>query len=251
MSTYLVTGANRGIGKAFIAAYLQRPNSTVIAAVRTPSSAKSLNDFPKADGSKLIIVKIDSFSETDPKDAVAELQKQGVDHIDFVIANAGIAGEKSTATIDIIPSVARDVFNVNSIAPLLLLNATSPLLKKSNKPTFAVVSSAAGSIGIQAMFAEFPVKMSPYGASKAAVNWLVERIHLEEKWLVAISLHPGLVTTDMSAGALPDGMDPKEFGITPLTPDESVKQMNEVLDRATREKEGGKLVQHDGEILPW
>ncbi|KAF4549106.1 Norsolorinic acid ketoreductase nor1-like protein 1 [Elsinoe fawcettii] len=256
MSTYLVTGANRGIGKAFIEAYLKEPNATVIAAVRTPSSATFLNDLPKADGSKLIIVKIDSASETDPFDAVSELQKQGIDHVDYVIANAGISGgSDSSDAIKISPKVARQLFDVNTIGPLILANATEPLLRKSSRPVFIVISSGAGSIAMQAMFADFPVKMSPYGASKTAVNWLLQRVHLEEKWLIAFSIHPGLVVTDMATATMPDGMTPDDIaasaGIEALSPESSVKQMNNVFHNATRDKEGGKLMQYNGEVLPW
>ncbi|CAN9318719.1 unnamed protein product [Alternaria alternata] len=90
---YLVTGANRGIGKGFTGLLLQKPSVTVIAAVRNPShiSAKELTALPIAEGSKLILVPLDSTSETSAKDAVRILKNDhGIKYLDVVIANAGI-----------------------------------------------------------------------------------------------------------------------------------------------------------------
>lgn len=79
MSTVLITGANRastslymhlllcnkadfatqGIGAGFVAKYLSRPNTTVIAAVRNPSASdsKSLESLPRGNGSTVLTVK--------------------------------------------------------------------------------------------------------------------------------------------------------------------------------------------------
>lgn len=94
MSTnVLITGANRGIGQGLLSRYLSLPNHTVVAAVRDPShsTSKDLDALPKADGSKLVIVKIDARRWQDPFAAVEDLTRQGIHHLDIVIANAGIA----------------------------------------------------------------------------------------------------------------------------------------------------------------
>lgn len=87
---YLVTGASRGIGRAYASALLQRnsashANTTVIAAVRNPndSNSKSLFDIKPANGNKLVVIKIDSSQDDDPKKAVEELKATyGIDHLD-------------------------------------------------------------------------------------------------------------------------------------------------------------------------
>jgi len=58
-----------------VEAYLSRPNKTVIAAVRDTSSptSKSLTALPTVSGSKVILVKIETLSETDAKDALQTL----------------------------------------------------------------------------------------------------------------------------------------------------------------------------------
>lgn len=84
---YLITGASRGIGRAYVTALLQRSNgnSTVVAAVRNPQdkNAQSLKDIKPADGNKLLVVKIDTVKEEDPKLAVEALKTEhGLERLD-------------------------------------------------------------------------------------------------------------------------------------------------------------------------
>jgi norsolorinic acid ketoreductase len=161
--TYLITGANRGIGKVILATYLLRPNNTVIAAVRdVASSQKDLASVPVGKDSKLIIIKIDSTSETDPAAAAAELSsKYGIQKIDVLISNAGIM-----PTAAIVPALktetkhVRDIFEVNTVGPLLLIQAFIGLLSASSNPRFFVITSAIGSI---ALLGEYNVPFFAYG----------------------------------------------------------------------------------------
>ncbi|KAJ0327563.1 hypothetical protein COL5a_005946 [Colletotrichum fioriniae] len=251
--TYLITGANRGIGKGFTTLLLQRPSTTIIVGVRDPAAAasKALYDLPKAEGSKIIVVKIDSSVESDPTAAVATIQKEhGITALDVVIANAGI----SHTSADIAATstkVALDHFAVNSVAPLVLFGATKPLLKesKSKNPIFVAISSAIGSNGLAETIFQIPSPASPYGASKAALNWFVRRLHFEEPWLTAFVFHPGLVETDMAAGlAAKAGADLSAFGAIPVK--KSVDDMVATIDKATREI-SGSFKNHDGTDLPW
>lgn len=78
---------------------------------------------------------------------------------------------------------------MNTIGPLVLFQATIGLLKKSGKPKFVVVSSIMGSIELAPSMPPITV----YGSSKAAVNYIVRRIHAENPELIAFPLHPGYV----------------------------------------------------------
>lgn len=62
----LITGANRGIGKGLLELYLLKPNHLVIAANRDPEHAtsKALATIPTADGTCLLVVKIDATVRT-------------------------------------------------------------------------------------------------------------------------------------------------------------------------------------------
>lgn len=251
--TYLITGAGRGIGKGFVAAILQKPSTTVIAAVRDPSkdTVQAITHLPKAMGSKLIIIKLDSAIESDAFDAVTRLQKDhGITSLDVVIANAGI-NHSGNPVIQNSPAAVLEHFSVNTVGPLTLLQATAGLLKASNsgRPSFVALSSIIGSIGSMELVAELPPTMSPYGASKAALNWLVRRLHFEEPWLTSFVFHPGVVLTDMTAAAMEEtGADPRDFGA--ITVEVSVTAMVKTIDSATREI-SGTFQNYDGTTLPW
>ena len=85
-------------------------------------------------------------------------------------------------------------FTVNVIGVVTLFSAVRPLLlqaaSQGRKPKFMTMSSTSGSIGAQD---KAPVPNSAYGPSKAALNWITMKIHLENKdlGLCAFAMHPG------------------------------------------------------------
>jgi NAD(P)-dependent dehydrogenase (short-subunit alcohol dehydrogenase family) len=148
----LISGANRGLGKGLLELYLARPNHIVIAANRDPSntSSLSLKDLPAGEGSKLIVVKVDAAVESDPAAAVKELEAQGINHIDIVIANAGIC--------TVLPKVSelktKDMqahFVTNVFGVVQLYQATLPLLLKAKEPKWATMGSTAGWVEVSVM----------------------------------------------------------------------------------------------------
>ena len=180
-----------GIGEGFVKKYLSRPDTTVIGTVRdtTAKGSKALSSLPAASGSKVVLLQIESTSDTDAKEAVSSLSAQGITHIDTVIANAGIfkleAFQKVSdmKTADLIQHV-----DVNAAGVVRLFQATLPLLQKAKKPVFLVVSSGVATI---AGMEYVPFTISSYGASKATINFLVRRIHFEQPELISFAVHPG------------------------------------------------------------
>jgi NAD(P)-dependent dehydrogenase (short-subunit alcohol dehydrogenase family) len=73
------------------------------------------------------------------------------------------------------------LIQVNVIGPLVLFQASYPLLKASTPaPKFVVISSRAGSITLGPTI---PGIILSYGVSKAAVNYLVRKLHFENDGL--------------------------------------------------------------------
>lgn len=249
--TYLITGANRGIGKGFVAQFLQQPSDIVVAALRDVSeeSSKSLATLPKGHGSKLILVKIDSTIDEDAAAAVDILQnKHGITSLNVVIANAGIF-HPGTSVLQSSMNSLRDQVQVNTVGPLALLQATASLLKASTQPIFVVLSAFLGSISAQDMFAGLPTALSPYAGTKAAVNWFLRRLHYEETWLISFPIHPGLVSTDMATAFFGHaGLKPSDMGVVSI--EESVNGMLSVINSATR-AQSGNFQSYDGNVLPW
>lgn len=80
-----------------------------------------------------------------------------------------------------------DVFKINTIGPLVLYQAFSPLLFGSNsvKPKFIVVSSNFGQI---ADMDKAPFPNLSYGTSKAGVNFVVSKINQEDPDIIAFPI---------------------------------------------------------------
>ena len=180
-----------GIGEGLTAAYLSQANNTVIAAVRDPEhpTSKALHGLPRAQSSELIVVKIDSKSERDAKMAVRDLISiHNISAIDVIVANAGIANVLPTVAQAHVPDMLEH-FMVNAVAPALLFQAFLPLLRKSQKdPKFVTLSTTAASIGDME---QVPIPNAAYGPSKAALNYLTKKIHLENPDIIAFPVSPG------------------------------------------------------------
>ncbi|KAI0555671.1 putative NADPH-dependent 1-acyl dihydroxyacetone phosphate reductase [Xylaria curta] len=239
----LITGTNRGLGRALVERFLKLPNHTVVAANRNPEDAgsKSLADLPKGANSSLILTKYDARVEQSPFDVVKELQeKHGIEHLDIVIPNAAIVTAFPLAR-DVKRTEILEHAEVNVLSGISLFQATRDLLQKSTKqPIFAFMASGAGYIQNQPN-----VPSSAYGATKVMLYWYAVRINAEEEWLNTFAIDPGFVQTDMGNDAA------RRWGLgeATLTVDQSIDGVFQVLRTATKEKYGGKAVLYTGEVV--
>lgn len=90
-----------------------------------------------------------------------------------------------------------------------------------------------------------PVPILAYSMSKAAVNGFISKIHGEAPNITSIALHPGLVETDMLPAIKAFLPEP------PISVETSVAGFLKVVDEATRESASGKILQWNGEVLPF
>ena len=190
--TYLITGANRGIGYGLVEALLKRPNTTVIGTVRNPSSSSSaFSKLRPASGSRLVVVKIDSEVPGNAKTAVAEVQSQhNISKLDIVIANAGIAEHYAPAATTSLEQMSRH-YAINVIAPVALFQAVLPLLQKSSNPKFVGISTGAASLKA---IGDIPLMTTAYGSSKASLNFVLRKMHFEHENIIIYPINPGYVT---------------------------------------------------------
>ncbi|RMJ28736.1 hypothetical protein PHISP_00381 [Aspergillus sp. HF37] len=253
-TAYLVTGSSRGLGAGLVGAFLLRRNSIVVAGVRNVATqAAALDELPKADGSQLITLQLDSSSETDAEGAVRKLQHDyGLSYLDVVIANAAIASNYGPAST--MPVEHLDMhMKVNAYAVLRLFQGTRQMLQEAAShapPQFVLVGAPISTITQMEDCARAP--LINYGLSKLAANYLVRKLHFENKWLVAYIVDPGHVQTDMGEqGARLMGR--KE---APTTIGESVAgiraRTNDQIAEASKETTSGHFVHFsDGSKVPW
>ena len=245
---YFITGGNRGIGYGLTELLAQRPNTLVYATARDPAKADKLQQLAKQH-SNVRTVQLDVTSDADHA-AAAKRAEAEAGRVDVLIANAGICnGDAWDPTETLSTHKLREHFDVNTLGPVRLFTSFFPLLGRSLLPKFIVLSTTAGSIGYQHNYP--PLHVPSYGTSKAAVNFLTLRIHIEHPNIIALPVTPGWTRTDMgNDGAVKYGL--KE---APDTIEQSVRGLLKMVDEATREKHSGRFWNasnaDDIQELPW
>jgi NAD(P)-dependent dehydrogenase (short-subunit alcohol dehydrogenase family) len=188
MATYLITGANRGIGLELTRVLLGR-DALVIATARDPGAATALNALGVGATGKLEVVRLDvADAATFPVLEAAVAGRQ----IDMLIANAGVSGPRGA--LDDAGNTAdawAKIFAVNVTGAFLTLKTCVPKLAQGGK--VAILSS------VMASSSNVSGASYPYRASKAAVANIGANLAVELKPRgIAVGVyHPGWVKTDM------------------------------------------------------
>lgn len=222
MATWVVTGANRGIGLELCKQIAERGDD-VIAVCRT--SSKELGAL----GAKVKVVDgVDVTSDgAGPKVAAA----LGDRSIDVLLNNAGVLVPGNLEGLDF--DAVTKQFEVNAVGPLRLTKALLPKLAKGSK--VALVSSRAGSIGDNGSGGLYGYRMSKAALNMAGMSLARD---LAPKGIAVVVLHPGFIRTEMTGG---NGND---------DPPVAAKGMLTRIDETTVEKTG-KFMHANGEELPW
>ncbi len=94
---------------------------------------------------------------------------------------------------------------------------------------------------------QIPVPGLAYGTSKAALNYVMRKLHFEHQDIVIYPINPGWVQTDMGSGSA------KSFGMedAPTTLADSIAGVTKNIDEATRESQSGKFAAFDGTLNGW
>lgn len=227
MANICITGANRGIGLELAKQYAEQGHS-VVATCRDPDSAEALN---AAAGDNISVEKL---VPTDA-DSVADLAAK-LSAVDILINNAGTPGpapdQQTAMSMDFDGWL--DTFNVNTLAPLRVLQGLHGLLKSGENAKAITITSQMGSLDLN-----WPT-MYAYCSSKAAVNKVMRMISLElANDAIAVGLiHPGWVKTDMGG----EGAD--------ITAAESAAGIISVIEGISLENTGC-FMKWDGEPHAW
>ncbi|XPM59198.1 MAG: SDR family oxidoreductase [Leptolyngbya sp. IPPAS B-1204] len=221
MATYLITGANRGIGYEYCR-QLQARGETVIAVCRTASEELKQLGIQIEEG-------IDITSDT----SVAGLQKRLEDTaINVLINNAGILKRVTLENLDF--DSIREQFEVNALGALRVTHALLPNLKPGSK--LVLMTSRMGSIGDNTSGSSYGYRMSKVALSMAGKSLAHD---LQPRGIAVAILHPGLVQTRMT-----------NFTTGGITPEASVKGLLARIDELSLENTG-TFWHANGEVLPW
>jgi len=200
----LVTGANRGIGRAFARELLARGAGKVYAGARDPATVTQ---------SGVQALRLDVNSREDVA-AAAALARD----VTLVINNAGIAQAGGFLAADS-EEVARRVFETNFFAILRVSKAFAPILKANGGGALLNVLSIASWVN--------GGELAAYSASKSAAWSLTNalRNELTAQKTQVLGLHMAYVDTDLTRG----------FNVPKSSPEEIVKRALDGLESGVDE----------------
>jgi len=172
-STVVVTGGQRGLGKAIVAELLQRGAAKVYATARSPRPSED---------PRVVSVALDV---TDPE-SVAALAITASD-ASIVVNNAGTLGAPKLLSSDI--EEVREVFETNYFGAIRVAKAFAPVLAANGGGALVDIHSVLSWVG----------GFGGYGDSKAAF-WSATnslRIELAPQGTLVTGVHLGYTDTDM------------------------------------------------------
>lgn len=250
MSTYIVTGANRGIGLALVKNLSENTENKIVATTRKFANAKALEDLKRKNVEIIELDVADTLEDIKKALTKSKILKNGVD---VVINNAGVFKGSAQKIIDTKIDDYLDMFEINTLGAVKLFQAIYPYwsieLKADKK--FVVISSAAGSNTVRYF------NTYGYGLSKAALNYFITEAAIDSKASdieairksTILSIHPGVVSTDMGSEGIPilEGLG---FGHLVISPAESAAALIKVIDSTPADK-SGSFLSYDGLVIPY
>ncbi len=246
----LVVGGSRGIGQALTEQLLA---SSVIDRVavtaRSAGSGGALDRLSQEHAERLVVLPMDVTDQQSVAAAAAQLKESDI-RPRLILNVAGLLHDQGRSVRpekrleDIDADAMQRVFQVNAIGPALCLRYFLPLMPRSGRSVFAVLSARVGSISDNRLGGWYA-----YRASKAALNQVVKTASIEARRrfpeAIIAALHPG--TTDTGLSAPFQSNVPKDKLFTPQFVAQRLLAVVDGLDAA----DSGGFFAWDGQAIPW
>ena len=226
--TFLITGANRGIGLQLTKLCLSK-NFNVEACCRNPEASDELKNLSNHNP-HLNVTKMDVTNSKSILSAAENFQNK----IDILVCNAGVNNGKG--------DIFSEEHNENAIMEVMMVNVGGPFLtiqnlyKNLNKNSMSKIVIISSLMGTQTHLSNnAPI----YRASKAAANNLMRTIsnHFLNDNIIVSSYHPGWVRTDMGGTNADISAEESATGL-----------INHFLK--LQKSDTGKFFNYDGKPLP-
>ena len=183
----IVTGGNRGIGRAISLAFAQEGAKVIIAA-RNETKAREVMDDIKKQGSECLFVRTD-VSQSEEVDNLVKATLDEFKRIDILVSNAGIIS--IAPVVNLQEKEWDEIMEVNAKGVFLCCRAVAKQMIKQKSGKIINVSSRLGKVGVP--------RYAHYCASKAAVMVFSQTLALElaPYGINVNSVAPGVIETDM------------------------------------------------------
>lgn len=180
--TVLVTGANRGIGKALVEGFLKHGAIKVYAAVRNLSSAEPLVETHGS--TKVVPIYIDLQKPESIKEAANHVRD-----VQVVVNNAGVLDMAEPLSENAIDALEHQM-DVNVYGLVHMAQHFVPILELNGGGSLVQINSTSS------LRCPNP-KFFAYAASKHAAFAVVQGLRASLKNTLVVSVHPGPIATDM------------------------------------------------------
>jgi NAD(P)-dependent dehydrogenase (short-subunit alcohol dehydrogenase family) len=210
----LVTGANRGLGRAIVAELLSRGAAKVYAGARDPGSVDTSD-------ARVVPLRLDVTDAESVAAAAATASE-----VALLVNNAGIAEGRSVLAADAVETLRRQL-ETNAVGPVVVTQAFAPVL---------AANGGGAVVNVLSVLSWFAMPTSAtYAASKAAA-WSITnatRGELRGQGTQVVGVHVGYLDTDMAAHVEGPKVDPAALAVQVL--DAVAEGVDEVLgDDLTR-----------------
>jgi NAD(P)-dependent dehydrogenase (short-subunit alcohol dehydrogenase family) len=219
VASFLISGANRGIGLEMSRQASARGDEVIAVCRQRSDELDSLGVE--------VIEGVDVTSEQSVTHLAAGLHGRSIDHL---VNNAGILERTAIDQLDF--AAMERQFLVNALGPLRLTAALLGNLQKGSK--VFIITSRMGSIADNSSGGSYGYRMS-----KAAVNMAGKSlsVDLKDSGIAVFLLHPGWVATDMTEG-------------TGIAVEESARGLLARMDELDLDQTG-TFWHQEGYELPW
>ncbi len=194
-SIVLVTGANRGIGKAYVEALVQAGAQKIYATAR---QLESLDEVVAIAPERIVPLALD-VTQAEQIEAIA----QQASDVQLLINNAGVLTSGGLFKPDSIEN-AHSEFNTNYFGTLMMVRNFAPVLQRNGGGTIVNMLSIASIVNVPLF--------SSYSASKSALHSLTQgiRAELAAQGTQVIGVFPGPVDTPQAKEISLDKAEPIE-----------------------------------------
>jgi NAD(P)-dependent dehydrogenase (short-subunit alcohol dehydrogenase family) len=191
-----VTGSSKGLGNALARGLATRGWSLVVDA-RDGAALKRSEGELRALLTGGAEVRAVAGDVTDPEHRRSlAAAAEAIGGLDLLVNNASTLGQSPLPrSADMSAETLRRILEVNTVAPLLLVQEVLPLLRGSPNPRVVNVTSDAS--------VEHYETWGGYGLSKAALDHLSATLAVEEPGIRVWAVDPGDMRTDMHQDAFP------------------------------------------------